>query len=33
MAVAKLYNKTGDEKAVKLQKGIEQTFGFVPEVF
>ena len=33
MAIAKLYNKTGDEKAVKLQEGIEKKFGFLPEVF
>jgi len=33
MAIAKLYNKTGDEKAQKIQGNIEGAFGFVPEVF
>lgn len=33
MAIAKLYNKTGDEGAQKIQEGIENKFGFVPEVF
>ncbi len=33
MAGVKLYNKTGDAKAVKIQEGIEKKFGFVPEVF
>ncbi len=33
MAITKLYNKTGDEKAQGIQKGIEKKFGFVPEVF
>ncbi len=33
MAITKLYNKTGDEKAKEIQKGIEKKFGFVPEVF
>ena len=29
----KLYNKTGDEKAVRTQEAIEKKFGFIPEVF
>ena len=33
MAIAKLYNKTGDAKAQQLQAGIEKKFGFVPEAF
>jgi AhpD family alkylhydroperoxidase len=33
MAITKLYNKDGDEKAQKIQEGIEKKFGFVPEVF
>lgn len=33
MAIAKLYNKTGDEKAVAIQGNLEKKFGFVPEVF
>ncbi|MDR0932388.1 MAG: carboxymuconolactone decarboxylase family protein [Victivallales bacterium] len=33
MASVKLYNKSGDAKAVKIQEGIEKKFGFVPEVF
>ncbi len=33
MAGVKLYNKTGDEKAVRTQESIEKKFGFVPEVF
>lgn len=33
MAGVKLYNKSGDEKAVRIQQGIEKKFGFVPEVF
>ena len=33
MAGEKLYNKTGDEKAVRTQEAIEKKFGFIPEVF
>ncbi|MDD3118645.1 MAG: carboxymuconolactone decarboxylase family protein [Victivallales bacterium] len=33
MALVKLYNKSGDDKAVKLQAGIEKKFGRIPEVF
>lgn len=33
MASVKLYNKTGDEKAVKIQKDLEKAFGGLPEVF
>ena len=33
MASVKLYNKSGDEKAVRIQEGIEKKFGFIPEVF
>lgn len=33
MAIAKLYKKTGDDEAQKLQDGIEKKFGFVPEAF
>ncbi len=33
MAIVKLYNKTGDPKAKKIQEQLEQTFGFLPEVF
>ena len=33
MADVKLYNKTGDEKAVRTQEAIEKKFGFIPEVF
>lgn len=33
MASIKLYHKTGDEKAVKIQEMIEKKFGFIPEVF
>lgn len=33
MAITKLYNKTGDKKAVKIQDGIEKAMGFLPEVF
>ena len=33
MSSIKLYNKTGDEKAVAIQNAVEQKFGFVPQVF
>jgi AhpD family alkylhydroperoxidase len=33
MACAKLYNKDGDEKAVKIQEDLEKKFGMLPEVF
>lgn len=33
MAGVKLYNKTGDEKAIRTQEAIEKKFGFIPEVF
>ncbi len=33
MASVKLYNKTGDEKAVKIQNQLEKAFGGLPEVF
>ncbi len=33
MASIKLYNKSGDKKAVDVQTAIEKKFGFVPEVF
>ncbi len=33
MAIPKLYDKTGDDKAQKLQKDLEEKFGFLPEVF
>ncbi|AQQ08932.1 alkylhydroperoxidase AhpD family core domain protein [Sedimentisphaera cyanobacteriorum] len=33
MAITKLYNKTGDEKAVEIQNNLEKNFGFVPETF
>jgi hypothetical protein len=33
MAYVKLYNKTGDEKAVKIQQGLEKKMGMLPEVF
>ena len=33
MAGVKLYNKTGDEKAVRTQEEIEKKIGFIPEVF
>ena len=33
MAGVKLYDKTGDAAAVRLQEGIEKKFGFLPEVF
>lgn len=33
MAIVKLYNKEGDDKAKKIQEGIEKQFGFLPEVF
>ena len=33
IAGVKLYNKTGDEKAVRTQEAIEKKFGFIPEVF
>jgi len=33
MAITALYNKTGDEKARKIQQDIENKFGFVPETF
>ena len=33
MAGVKLYNNTGDEKAVRTQEAIEKKFGFIPEVF
>lgn len=33
MAITKLYNKTGDDKAIKVQEGIEKKFGFLPEAF
>lgn len=33
MAIAKLYNKTGDDKAQKIQKDVEEKFSFIPEAF
>ena len=33
MASVKMYNKSGDEKAVKIQESLEKKFGFLPEVF
>lgn len=33
MACAKLYNKSGDEKAVRIQENLEKNFGMLPEVF
>lgn len=33
MAVVKLYNKTGDDKAKKIQENLEKNFGMLPEVF
>ena len=33
MSVCKLYNKDGDQKAVKIQENVEKNFGFVPEAF
>ena len=33
MASVKLYNKTGDAKAVKVQEKLEKQFGSLPEVF
>lgn len=33
MASVKLYNKTGDAKAVKIQENLEKQFGALPEVF
>ena len=33
MSCVKLYNKIGDEKAIKFQQGIEKKMGYVPEVF
>ena len=33
MAITKLYKKTGDEKAQKIQSNIEKGFGFLPEAF
>lgn len=33
MAITKLYNKTGDDKAQAIQADLEKAFGFVPEVF
>ena len=33
MALVKMYKKSGDAKAVKLQEGWEKKIGFVPEVF
>ena len=33
MATVKLYNKTGDAKAQKIQENLEKNFGFLPEVF
>ena len=33
MDSVKLYNKSGDEKAIKIQESIEKKFGFLPEVF
>ena len=33
MSSIKLYNKTGDEKAVAIQNAVEKQFGFVPQVF
>lgn len=31
MAIIKLYNKTGDAKAVEIQENIEKELGFLPE--
>ncbi|MGE4286897.1 MAG: carboxymuconolactone decarboxylase family protein [Phycisphaerae bacterium] len=33
MAIAKLYNKSGDEKAIAIQNNLEKNFGYLPEVF
>jgi len=33
MAIPKLYNKTGDSKAIKIQEAIEKQFGFIPQTF
>ena len=33
MATLKLYNKSGDAKAVRVQESIEKSFGFIPETF
>ena len=33
MAVCKLYNKQGDEKAIRIQENLEKNLGFIPEVF
>lgn len=33
MASVKLYNKSGDAKAVAIQEKLEKHFGFLPEVF
>lgn len=33
MAITKLYNKSGDDKAVKVQESVEKKFGFLPETF
>lgn len=33
MASIKMYNKTGDAKAVAIQEKLEKNFGFLPQVF
>lgn len=33
MAHVKLYNKTGDQKAVQIQEKLEKKFGMLPQVF
>ena len=33
MALVKMYKKSGDDKAVKIQENWEKKVGFVPEVF
>ena len=33
MASIKMYNKSGDAKAVAIQEKLEKNFGFLPEVF
>ena len=33
MASVKLYNKTGDEKAIKIQENLKNHFGKLPNVF
>lgn len=33
MAIAKLYNKSGDDKAKQVQGNLESALGFLPEVF